>query len=169
MVKKAKIWINILLVLNLVLLSLPANVSADTVLDETTRLKSLEYASYQVFSNGKTEWTVKIQSDEPIDVRMLDEDNYNKFTNDESYEAYSAGSADDVVSKTYKVTLPGGAYYVVLDNSENIFPTDVTIKITAEDPKETEESDDSPGFEFITVISAIVISLVILNLRKKKQ
>ena len=69
-----------------IFIALLPNVSAETILDETTEIEDRD--AYELWSNGATAWTVEIESTEPIDIRMMDEDNYNHWVKGESFKSY---------------------------------------------------------------------------------
>ena len=162
MKKGAKIGIGVMLAFMLLCIVLPMNVAAENILNETTVVAGEDFEAYEVTSDGAVEWTITISSDEPIDLRMVTSENYEKFQNGEEYMTYTAASTNDVTAKTYTVTLPAGTYYVVLDNSGNLDDTDVSIKISAED------AVDSPGFELFAVVLAIGLCIGIVSWRRKK-
>ncbi len=149
------------------------NVGAKTILDESTIIEGWDYGAYEVWSGGATAWTVEIESTEPIDIRMMDEDNYNHWLNDESFKSYTAANVDDCTSKIYTVNLPEGKWYITLDNEDNEDDSEVSIRITAEDLETSDGNgdDSTPGFEVIGFVIAVsvVVGLAAIERRKKQS
>ena len=143
------------------------NVSAKTILDETTEIEDRD--AYELWSSGATAWTVEIESTEPIDIRMMDEDNYNHWVKGESFKSYTAANVDDCTSKTYTVNLPEGTWYITLDNEDNEYVSEVWIRITAEDIETSDGNGDStPGFEVVGLIVGISIAMALATNKKRR-
>lgn len=96
-----------------------------TVLDETTTVYSDEYMSYSVRLDMGDTITISVTTDgSPIDLFLMNAQDFDEFENmqtgyGETFTYYVAGSALNVVSKTYTLTVPeSNTYYIVADNTE---------------------------------------------------
>jgi len=93
-----------------------------TVLDEITTVYSDGYESYSARLDKGDVRTISVTTDgSPIDLFMMNAQDFDEYENAQSGHItyYVAGSALNVVSKTYTLTVPeSNTYYIVADNTE---------------------------------------------------
>jgi len=99
-----------------------APASPTTVLDEATTVYSDEYMSYSARLDKGDTITISVTTDgSPIDLFLMNAQDFDEYKNTQSRHVtyYVAGSALNVVSKTYTLTVPeSNTYYIVADNTE---------------------------------------------------
>ena len=99
----------------------PAEPTTTTVIDQTQNIPSEMYYAFTFTVTGTVVLSVDVNVTEslPVDVLLLSADNYEKYKNSESFQYYTAGTALNVISKTYSGTISDGTYYIVIDNTTN--------------------------------------------------
>jgi len=96
-----------------------------TVLDETTTVYSDEYKSCSARLDKGDTITISVTTDgSPIDLFLMNAQDFDEYESmqtgyGETFTYYVAGSALQVVSKTYTLTVPeSNTYYIVADNTD---------------------------------------------------
>lgn len=123
---KTKISASLLAMLSmLVIVSMTwmPTVSAETEGTETIDEDYYWYYAAEFFSGDYLEliYTIDVQNDQYIDVMLLNEENFNKYVNDQSFEYYTKGTDfntlyTDVPSITFTTH---DNYYIVVDNTDD--------------------------------------------------
>ncbi|MHA1398524.1 MAG: zinc ribbon domain-containing protein [Candidatus Heimdallarchaeaceae archaeon] len=150
------------LIISLLFVSLPT--SAKTLLDEEISVPALSYYYYS-FQMNKDQVTIDISIDTilfAITVIIMDETNYILWASGQTANAYFYRA--ELLEGDYSVELgPQGVYYIVLDNTDALFPSTVKIKVSYTSPAET------TGVVVAAVLALAIILIVILNSNRKKK
>ena len=143
-------------------------VLAQTTVDDIINLDPVSYRAYLIrTSAGNVVLNLEIEVLEgaPIDVLVLDEDNYNVFQQqfrEGYYHVYAVFGRQDVYSVKSSVTLgKAGDYYLVFINMHLMESSKVHIKAELEAP--------SNVGGIILLVLIIVIVLVIIYWKKIKK
>ena len=132
-----------------------------------------------VFSTGDKlvlNYSIYVQSGPPINIYLVNSNNYGKFINGDTFNYYSKGSAEYTVGiTTGNITLTThDTYYIIVDNTGNMDPVTVIYDITYNIYEVTSSSGGGNTSAIIggivgVIISAIVIVIVFIGMKKKRN
>ncbi len=93
-----------------------------TIIEQTQNIPNEHYYfnPFTVTGTVILSVTINVTESTPVDILLLSAENFNKYKNLESFQYYTAGSAFNVISKTYSGTINEGSYYIVIDNTTNM-------------------------------------------------
>lgn len=110
------------LLIGLALALLIAGTFATPTASAELKTQSLEPGDAQTLGyevNSRTEISIEVSvtSGGHIDIFLLDESNYERFSDGQSFDTIEAGTFLDIASVDARVTLDPGNYYFIIDNS----------------------------------------------------
>ena len=152
-------------------LLLVPSVSAKIISEETLTIESDSYKFLELegTKGGSLEIDARIIGEGAIDIFMMDENNFELYSNGMDYDYYEDGSAMNIHTKKYSFEAPESqTYYFVLDNTEEgIAYTLATMKV-----KVVISDLGTPflgAFEVVLALSTVFMILAVRRRLVKEQ
>jgi hypothetical protein len=163
-----KITVHVLFIWIIVLsafLLVPA-VSAKILSEETLTIESdsFKWLELEATKGGNLEIDVKIIGEGAIDIFMMDQANFDKYSGGMDYDYYEKGSAMNIHTKKYTFEAPESqTYFFVVDNTEEgIAYTLATVKV-----KVVISDQGTPFLGAFESVLAMSVIFIVLSVGKK--
>ncbi|MCG3257922.1 MAG: zinc ribbon domain-containing protein [Candidatus Heimdallarchaeota archaeon] len=155
--------IRLLLISFTFIILLSSVVSAKNLLREEVSVSALSFRSY--YLNMDSDYTtIKLSVDVyfgDITVGVLDEANYAIWV--DGYDAQAYFVRNDLIKGDFDVELgPAGIYYIVLDNSDSLFSTQVKLVVSVSTVGET------VGIVIGAIIGFSILVLIVIRSTKSR-
>lgn len=175
--RKMKLANKLVMPLVLVLLSLPINVGATYWLKDSFEESKVVNNEFWYFNLGSSTASYKldidITSERSIDVLFMDDENYYKYDFGSNFTYFAGASQLDITfMDVVYTTTPQIAYFLVIDNTDNVpngasytGPTNVTVKVIS--TRVDGSNLTIPGYP-ILILGVFTGVAVIITYKKKK-
>jgi hypothetical protein len=165
--KKTKHVLGTMILVLTALLIVPA-VSANVLSEETLTIDSDSYKwlELEAKKGGNLEIDVRIIGEGAVDIFMMNEDNFNLYTNVMDFDYYEKGSAMNIHTKKYTFEAPESqTYFFVVDNTEEgTAYTLATVKV-----KVVISDQGTPFLGAFEVVLALSLVFIVLTFGKRRR